>query len=277
MGKALSEFGDLTDHISHPMRGAGVGRGGGRFVTLQGAMFLAVFFRLISGGVPAVLSVNIAQKFVFLGETGNGLRAFKPGKTRPAGEVFPSGEDTFLVAIANAQSPEKTEGDGFAFVPGSDLNAQALTEWLGLQEADKSPVCIFNLSEVCRDIRAGLASHLALQVSADTTPDLQPADWSKLTSDPLGAFLADCAARDDKARTPTQEFFRAFAAWYSGWTGKPRAEASGSRADHAALQADLLALGIRKVKSNGIMTFAGFRWRDTATVREFLFEAPNDK
>ncbi len=74
----------------------------------------------------------------------------------------------------------------------------------------------------------------------------------------------------DYRRTPTQDFFRIFSAWYADWTGARLAQADGSRASRAALQKDLLARGIRKVKSSGIMTFAGFRWRDTPAVRAFL-------
>ncbi len=226
-------------------------------------------FRLISGGVHSCLATRIAQTFTFVGETGDGLRGFKRNRPRPAGGLFPGGGDTFLVAISDTPAPEIGDGKGFAFIPGSDLDVFALAEWLGLHDADKSPVCLFNLSEVWRDVRAGLGFCQALVVPVDTGPNSETVDWSKMTSDPLGAFLADCAIRDDKARTPTQDFFRAFAAWYADWTGARLAQADGSRASHAALQEDLLALGIRKVKSSGIMTFAGFHWRDSLLFAPF--------
>ena len=70
LGKALERDGEFAAQISDPMRGAGVGRGGGRFITLDGAICLAVFFRLLSGGVPSARALRMARTFVFLGETG---------------------------------------------------------------------------------------------------------------------------------------------------------------------------------------------------------------
>jgi hypothetical protein len=277
LGRSLAEAGELVDHISEPARGAGMGRGGGRFVTIEGTIFLGVFFRLVSGGVHSAKAVRIAQSFTFFGETGSGARAFKSGSPRPVGNVFPDTDPTFLVALLDTSTPETAECDGFAFVPGPDLTAAALTEWLGLHDADMNPVCVFNLSEVCRDIRAGLERCQAMAVPVDADANGSAVDWSEMNSDPLGAFLADCAVRDDKARTPTVEFFRAFSAWYVDWTGAPLAREDGSRAGQAVLQVGLAALGIRKLKSNGIMTFAGFRWRATPTVQGYLAVAPESK
>jgi hypothetical protein len=88
LGNALKTNGEFAAQISDPMRGAGAGRGGGRFVTLEGAVCLADFFQLLTGGVPSDRALRIARAFVFMGETGNGLRAFNAKMPRPAGQIF---------------------------------------------------------------------------------------------------------------------------------------------------------------------------------------------
>lgn len=269
LGNALAKAGEISAHISQPMRGAGVGRGGGRVVSAQGAICLGVFFRLISGGVHSVQAIRIAQTFAFLGENGDGLRAFQRNRSRPPGVVFPGKADTFLVAITNADATNVSAG--FAFVPATDLTACSLTEWLGLHDADESAVCIFNLSEVCRNIRAGLQSVSCVvgQVDQVGEQEAEPA----LAADVLGAFLVDCTIRDDKARTPTQEFFRAFSAWADSCDSTRTALSNGTKESADALVAGLSELGIRKIKSNGNMTFSGFRWRENPIVREYLATA----
>lgn len=270
LGNALAQAGELSDHVSDPKRGAGVGRGGGRFVTSTGAICLGIFFRLVSGGVHSAQAIQIAQTFSFLGETGDGLRAFKHGTPRPAGTLFPGYADTLLVAISDSAQSDLGDTQSFAFVPGSEFDARSLAEWLALHDAEKSPVCAFNISEVCREILASLAACRSKAFAVDSKQDRPTASWSEMTSDPVGAFLVDCAVRDDKARTPTQEFFRAFDNWHSGWTGAPFHQDQGLLAGRATLHDGLNSLGIRKVKSNGIMTYAGFRWRDTPAVHEYL-------
>lgn len=269
LGNALAEAGEISAHISQPMRGAGVGRGGGRLVSTQGTICLGVFFRLISGGVHSVQAIRIAQKFAFLGENGDGLRAFQRNRPRPAGEVFPGQADTFLVAISNANTID--DSAGFALVPATDLTAFSLAEWLGLHEADESAVCVFNLSEVCRNIRVGLqaVSGVDGQVGHVAKQDTQPA----LAADVLGAFLVDCAIRVDEARTPTHEFFRAFSAWADKNDGPMIALGDGSTESADALVSGLSELGIRRMKSNGKKVFAGFRWRENPIVREYLATA----
>ena len=278
LGVAVVEVGEmsLAAHLSLPMRATGVVRGGGRFITLDGAICLGVFFSLVSGGVPSPQALRVAQTFSFLGETGNGLRAFKRDTPRPAGKVFPGFGDTILVAISDAQDLEAGQSDGFAFVPGRDLTARNLAEWLGLHEADSAPVCLVNLSELIADIRAGLEGLTAVAIEVDYLPAGQAGGWPEPSSDPIAAFLAECAVRDPWGRTPTRDFYRAFSAWYAKWPGAAIAQDSG-KTGNAVLQDGLSALGVRKMKSNGNMTFAGFRWRDTPTVRALLAMAPAEK
>lgn len=81
-------------------------------------------------------------------------------------------------------------------------------------------------------------------------------------ADPVGSFLKECAILDDKARTPTPEFFRAFKAW---------ARENGARVfSDAALRDNLTEKGFEKGKSNGNMVFKGFRWQDDEMVKRYL-------
>jgi hypothetical protein len=269
LGNILAEAGDLSNHISEPMRGPGVGRGGSRFVTLEGAICLGVFFRLISGGVHSAQAIRIALAFTFLGESGTGIRALRPGVPRQPGAEFAGAQDTFLVAVSDIPTPETGEGQGFAFVPGSGLPGIALAEWLGLHEMDTKPICLLNLSELCRGIRFGLESCPTLVVPGDT-PAYRAPDWSETAAGPLGAFLAECACCDDRARIPTQEFLSRFDAWQMARTGASIIGEGGLKDAAIAVQDGLSALGIRKVKSNGIMTFTGIRWHDSHAARSAL-------
>lgn len=85
-------------------------------------------------------------------------------------------------------------------------------------------------------------------------------------ADPVGSFLRDCAVIDEKGRTPTPEFFRAFKAW---------ARDNGARVfSDAALRDNLTEKGFEKGKYNGNMVFKGFRWQDDPLVQRYL-EAPS--
>ncbi|WP_291733745.1 hypothetical protein [Leisingera sp. F5] len=268
---SLTDSCGLDEHITKPMRGAGAGRGGGRFVTALGTMCLAVFFRLVSGGVHSKRAIRIAQSFCFLGETGDGVRAFQRGRPRAPGDVYSGPQDTLLVALLNSPAPSDDKGAGFAFIPSTDLTAVELSHWQGHQEAEQEPVCVINLSELHRRVQNKLevgTAHALPNSTGDT--DSAASTWLKSATDPLGAFLADCAVRDTKARTPTQEFFRAFEAWYSDWTGTLLTYKPSSRKGQSTLQTGLAAHGIHKVKSNGIMTYAGFRWLKTPEVEAYL-------
>ena len=266
LGDALAAAGEIKNHLSDPMRGAGAGRGGGRFVTLEGTICLGIFFRLVTGGIPAQRAIQISQSFSFLGETGDGLRAFNRGRNRHSGELIQGKADTLLIALSDA--PDSSEG--YAFIPDSDLSGNGLCDWLGQHEADSQPVCVFNLSKLTCEIRNALEqSQLRLRLS-DTIGREGLGEKSATTRDVLGAFLVDCAIRDDKARTPTQEFFRVYSAWAESNEGSNAPHSDGSKKSASALIRGLSALGIRKIKSNGIMTLAGFRWRENPIVREYL-------
>ncbi len=260
---ALSRGGQLSEHLSEQPEGDGAGRG--RHITECGTICLGLFFSLIDGGILSRRAIQIAQTFCFLGEAGSGIRALKRNRTRSAGELFPGDEDTWLVVIVDDLQNVAAECDGFAFFPRSDLGGDALLNWLDLHEAEESPATMLNLSLLCERIKAGLREY-----DAAPFPSAFETAGSSTNGLSVGAFLADCAVRDDKARTPTQDFFRAYLAWYESCAGAPVTTAVGLKARDAALVEQLDILGIQKIKSNGIMTFAGFRWRDDPTVQEYL-------
>ncbi len=271
LGKALERDGEFAAQISDPMRGAGVGRGGGRFITLDGAICLAVFFRLLSGGVPSARALRMARAFVFLGETGSGLRAFTADTPRPAGGMFTGSQDTFLAAIAGEPGPDRGDTDGFAFVPGQDLTAPRIMEWLDLQCEDSAPVCLVNLSEVVREMRDGLERNPGSTIQCPAQVDIQGGAESDAACNPVAAFLAEFTVRDPAARTSTREFSRAFGAWLSDWRDGARPHGLGDdESAGPALVDALAALGVRKVKSNGNMMFAGVRWRENPAALAFL-------
>ncbi|WP_299636400.1 hypothetical protein [uncultured Ruegeria sp.] len=266
--EALSRGGQLTEHLLMRPQETESGKGGRRYITECGTICLGLFFSLIDGGINSRRAIRIAQTFCFLGEAGSGIRALKRNRMRPAGELFPGNDDTWLVVIVDDLSNDAAECDGFAFFPRSDLSGDALLNWLDLHNAEESPATMLNLSLLSKRIKARLREH-------DFTPFPSAPDTECLITDSLsvGAFLADCAIRDDKARTPTQDFFRAYLAWHESCAGSPFMTAAGLKARDAALLEQLDTLGIQKIKSNGIMTFAGFRWRDDLTVQEYLAQA----
>lgn len=263
---ALARGGQLFEHLSTHQ--GDCGKGGARQITECGTICLGLFFALIDGGINSRRAIRIAQTFCFLGETGSGIRTLKRNRTRPAGELFPGDDDTWLVVIVDDLPNDAAECDGFAFFPRSDLSGDALLNWLDLHDSEESPATMLNLSLLSKRIKAGLREH-------DLAPFPLAPETNYLNTEGLsvGAFLADCAIRDDKARTPTQDFFRAYLAWYESCSGTPASATAGLKARDAALLEQLDTLGIQKIKSNGIMTFAGFRWRDDPTVQEYLARA----
>ena len=267
----------LVSQISIPMRGTGVVREGGRFITWDGAIGLGVFFRLISGGVPSAQALRIAQTFIFQGETGKQNRGFAPGNTRPAGQVFPGLHDTIVAAISDASTLEKLvkgSGDGFAFVPGPNLNSELLAEWLGEREADSAPVCLVNLSELIAEIRAGVEDLTSVAIDVDYLPGSPAQDWPDRPSDPVVAFLKEHVNRDPRGRTSALDFRLAFSAWYVRWNGEPIAErGKRGRGVSSVLGEALADLGVRKMKSNGKLTFAGIEWRKTPATDALLSDA----
>jgi P4 family phage/plasmid primase-like protien len=81
-------------------------------------------------------------------------------------------------------------------------------------------------------------------------------------ADPVGTFLRDCAEIDPKARTRTSEFFRTFKSW---------ARDTGARVfSDAAIRDNLTEKGFPKIKSNGLMCFAGFRWKEEDMVQAYV-------
>ena len=265
----------LVSQISIPMRGTGVVREGGRFITLEGAVGLGVFFRLISGGVPSGQALRMAQTFIFLGETGDGTRAFQAGTPRPGEDVFPTElGDTILVAISNSLILKTGVGDGFAFVPGSHFTVELLAAWLGEQEADSAPVCLVNLSELIAEIRAGVEDLAPVAIDVEYLPGTPAEDWPDRLSNPVVAFLSEHVDRDPRGRTPALDFRLAFSAWYVRWKGEPIAERGKRGRGVSSVVGEALAdLGVRKMKSNGKLTFAGIEWRKTPATQALLSDA----
>lgn len=274
LGKALEHDRDFAAQISEPMRGAGAGRGGGRLITLDGAICLAVFFRLLCSGVPSVRALQMARTFVFLGETGCGLRAFTADTPRPAGGLFPGLQDTFLVAISGQQVPDQDDIGGFAFVPGHSLTAPRIMEWLDLHCEDSAPVCLVNLSEVVREIGDGLARNPSVTIQRQAHVDIEGGAELSANSGPVEVFLSEFMVHDPSFRTSTREFYRAFEVWFSDWldAARPHDPGKDDITGQALIDA-LAALGVRKLKSNGNMIFVGVRWRETPTAQAFLAAA----
>lgn len=269
LGEALKTDGEFAAQITDPMRGAGAGRGGGRFVTLEGAVCLAVFFRLLTGGVPSDRALRIARAFVFMGETGNGLRAFNATMPRPAGQVFDGSQDTFLVTVAGVL-PADTQ-DAIAFVPGFDLTAFQIMDWLDVHESSCAPLCLVNLSEVVQQMRDGLDCNPVAAVQHSGAGCAATNEASSPIPDPVPAFLAEFTIRDSSARISTLEFQRVFQAWLSDWRAAAHPHHQGDANCNAASLAKALATcGVRKIKSNGNMAFAGIRWRKTPAAQAFL-------
>ena len=93
------------------------------------------------------------------------------------------------------------------------------------------------------------------------------------SADPVGNFLKACTDIDQKGRTRTAEFFKAFRAW---------AKDNGARVyQDSTLRDKLIEKGFTKVKSNGNMCFAGFKWKDDDLVFRYVNEpdsfTPPDK
>ena len=269
LGQALKSDGEFAAQISDPMRGTGAGRGGGRFVTLEGAVCLAVFFQLLTGGVPSDRALRIARAFVFMGETGNGLRAFNATMPRPAGQVFDGSQDTFLVTVAGAMLADAQ--DAIAFVPGCDLTAFQIMEWLDVHESSSEPLCLLNLSELIQQVRDGLVSDPIAAYQHSGAGCGATVEKAFKTDDPVTAFLAEFTIRDHSARMSTIEFQSVFEAWLSDWrnAARPHSKGDADRTGKAMVDA-LAAQGISKLKSNGNMVFAGIRWSEAPSAQAFL-------
>lgn len=97
--------------------------------------------------------------------------------------------------------------------------------------------------------------------------------WTMQPTHPITSFLAVHTVRDPWGRTSTLEFHQAFAAWYADWQGEPISLGDG-KTGNATVQDGLSAHGIRKMKSNGNMTFAGIRWHDATAVQALLAKPP---
>lgn len=112
-----------------------------------------------------------------------------------------------------------------------------------------------------------------LEAGKGTPPGIDPPavmqtlkDRIMEAADPVGTFIRECAVLDDKGRTRTSDFFRAFKNW---------ARDNGARVfSDAALRDNLTEKGFNKVKSNGNMCFAGFTFADDPLVQKYLEDMP---
>ena len=112
----------------------------------------------------------------------------------------------------------------------------------------------------------------------DYLPGTPAQDWPDRPSDPVVTFLSEHVDRDPRGRTPALDFRLAFSAWYVRWKGEPIAErGKRGRGVSSVLGEALADLGVRKMKSNGKLTFAGIQWRDTPTTQALLSNALDRK
>lgn len=89
------------------------------------------------------------------------------------------------------------------------------------------------------------------------------------SADPVGSFLKECTEITPEGRARTADFFRAFKSW---------ARDNGARVySDAALRDNLIEKGFEKGKSNGLMVFKGFKFKDDALVQTYLSDSgPSD-
>lgn len=146
----------LADHLPKPPSGAGAGHGRPRSISVPAAVLLSIAARLGQEGVTLKSALRIASAFVFLGEAGNGLRAIVPADLaapRAPGALFPPdlGETFLLVVPARLDRPE---APAVAILPGRDLIARNVRDWLGENDADAESVVMLNLSALVAQIEA---------------------------------------------------------------------------------------------------------------------------
>lgn len=147
---------DPMAHIPPAPRGLGAGSGRGRSISTDAATVIGVAARLARHGLMHKDALRVALAFVFMGETGNGLRAIVPADqaaARGPGETFPAdlGPTFALVIPARLDAPE---APAVAFVPARDLTAQNLLNWAGENDADAECVVLLNLSAIVAQIEA---------------------------------------------------------------------------------------------------------------------------
>lgn len=142
------------DHFPVRKGGDGAGHGRPRLISIDGALMLAVTFRLIERRIEPDHAFRIASAFVFLGETGNGQRAIVPrdlAAPRAPGALFTADlGETFLLTIPARL--DRPEAPAVAIVPGRDLAGRNIMNWLGENDADAESVAVLNLSAIVAQI-----------------------------------------------------------------------------------------------------------------------------
>lgn len=226
--------------------------------------------RAILASEPAVTDVFSAKKIKSL--TGGDLRPAR-ALGMPQFKYRPTG----IPVIQFNRTPRIKDDDGgtrrrLVFFP-FDVNLRELPP-----EKRRSPL------EAERALRAELPGilnwmldgfrdyYIRLEEGRGVPPGIDPPaemldlkDRIMESADPVGTFLKECAVIDEKGRTRTSEFFRAFKAW---------ARDTGARVfTDAALRDNLTEKGFIKGKSNGVMVFKGFKWKDDPLVETYLAEA----
>lgn len=223
--------------------------------------------RVIIASEPAVTDIFSAKKIKSM--TGGDLRTAR-ALNKPQFVYRP----TAIPVISFNRTPKiKDEDEGtrrrLVFIP-LEVNLRELppekrkTEIQANAELRAELPGILNwMLDGFRDFYARIEQGKGTPPGIDPPPAMQDLKSRIMESaDPVGAFLKDCAVLDEKGRTPTPEFFRAFRAW---------ARDTGARVfSDPALRENLIEKGFELGKYNGNKVFKGFRWKDDEMVKRYL-------
>lgn len=223
--------------------------------------------RVIIASEPAVTDVFSAKKIKSM--TGGDLRP-----ARALGKPQFIYRPTAIPVISFNRTPKiKDEDEGtrrrLVFIP-LEVNLRELPPEKRKTEIEAEAELRAELPGILNWMLNGFRDfYTRIEAGAGTPPGIDPPTAMQdlknrimEAADPVGSFLKDCAVLDEKGRTPTPEFFRAFKAW---------ARDNGARVfSDAALRDNLTEKGFEKGKYNGNMVFKGFRWQDDDLVRRYL-------
>lgn len=223
--------------------------------------------RVIIASEPGVTDIFSAKKIKSL--TGGDLRPVR-GLNKDQFVYRP----TAIPVISFNRTPKiKDEDEGtrrrLVFIP-LEVNLRLLPPELRKSELQAEAELMAELPGILnwmldgfRDFYTRIEQNVGTPPGIDPPPVMQALkDRIMEAADPVGQFLKECAVLDEKAKTPTPEFFRAFKAW---------ARDNGARVfSDAALRDNLIEKGFEKGKSNGNMVFKGFAWQDDKMVRRYL-------
>lgn len=227
--------------------------------------------RMILASEPAVTDVFSAKKIKSL--TGGDLRPAR-ALGMPQFVYRPTG----VPVISFNRTPKiKDEDEGtrrrLVFIP-LEVNLRELPPELRRNTLEVEAAMRAELPGILNWMLDGFRDfYIRLERGTGTPPGIDPPEAMLAlkerimeAADPVGSFLRDCADLDPNTRTRTSEFFRVFKAW---------ARDNGARIySDAALRDNLSEKGFEKGKSNGLMVFRGFKFKDDALVQKYLEEPP---